>query len=365
MSGDFDFARIMKRFCVAGDFLGAVPYGSGHINDTFAANYSQGGMRVRYLLQRVNSKIFKDVPGLMENVERVCSHARDRLEAAGDTDISRRVLSLVPTVDGRSFFQDRNDDFWRLYIFIEGATGFDVVQNETQAYEAARAFGEFLNLLMDMPGPRLNETIPSFHNTRSRYRAFLDALDADSFNRAIDCRPEIDWMLKREDLSSALLVLYEKGLVRERVTHNDTKLNNVLIDNITNKATCVIDLDTLMPGLSLYDFGDLVRTSTSPAAEDERDLSRVVMQLPMYRALVRGYLDAAEASLSKTEIGSLALGGMVMTFEVGLRFLTDYLNGDAYFKTKRPGHNLDRCRTQMALVESMEQQRGEMDACAG
>jgi Ser/Thr protein kinase RdoA (MazF antagonist) len=270
---------------------------------------------------------------------------------------------LIPTRDRAPFYQDSEGGYWRVYVFIEGATGYDIIENENQAYEAARAFGEFQKLLVDLAGDRLHETIPGFHDTRKRYAAFEAALSADAHNRAADAKTEIAWVLAHKHLTGGLLELHEQGLMPERITHNDTKLNNILIDDNTQEALCVIDLDTLMPGLALYDIGDLIRTSTSPVAEDEPDANKVTMQMSIFKALARGYLEAAGDFLTDTERANLPLAGMVMTFECGIRFLTDYLQGDTYFKTHRPGHNLDRCRTQFALVDSIDTQQEKMNDC--
>ncbi|MFW6154976.1 MAG: phosphotransferase enzyme family protein [Planctomycetota bacterium] len=358
-----DFRSLAAAFRLYGNFVSAVPHGSGHINDTYALTYSQGGAPVRYLLQRVNHTIFTNVPALMDNVSRVCAHAQARLAADGCPDASRRALTLIPTRHGAPFHRDNDGGYWRVYVFIEGATGHDIARTPAQAFEAARAFGAFQTLLVDLPGERLHETIPDFHNTPKRYEAFQAALDADAHNRAIRAKAEIGWLRARRDRASALLDLHRQALVPERITHNDTKLNNVLLDDVTGEALCVIDLDTLMPGLALYDFGDLVRNGTNPAAEDEPDVSTVTMHLPMFDALVRGYLGAAGDVLTPAEIANLPLGGMVVTYEQALRFMTDYLQGDTYYKTRRPDHNLDRSRTQIALVDSIDAQRDAMDAC--
>jgi Ser/Thr protein kinase RdoA (MazF antagonist) len=233
-----------------------------------------------------------------------------------------------------------------------------------QAFQAAKAFGEFQKHLVDLPGKRLCETIPDFHNTPKRFEAFEKALNADSQNRAKSAKAEIEFAIKHKDVSSLLLSLCKEGKIPERITHNDTKLNNVLLDDKTGEAVCVIDLDTVMPGLALYDFGDLVRTSTSPAAEDEKDLGKVKMQMHMYKALVEGYMSTAKDFLTKTEIGHLAFSGKLITLEIGLRFLTDYLSGDTYFKIHRDGHNIDRCRTQFKLVSLIEEQEEEMNRIA-
>lgn len=348
--------HIVSHFPLPGDYLEGRPYGQGHINDTYKITLSQAGTYVNYLLQRINNEIFTDVPALMENIERVCTHAQAKLAAQNRSEPSRRSLTLMPTRQGRAFYQDELNQYWRMYLFVERAIGYDIVQTPQQAREAAKAFGAFQHLLMDLPGKRLNETIPNFHNTAWRYRNFEEALASDPHNRAQQVGPEIKTLQAHATWATALTELD----LPERVTHNDTKLNNVLIDTQTHEAMCVIDLDTVMPGLALHDFGDLVRTSTSPAAEDEQDLSKVCLRMDMYRALLEGYLSSAQAFLTQTEIDHLPLAGKVITFETALRFLTDYLNGDTYFKIHRDGHNIDRCRTQLALIASMEQQEDAM-----
>lgn len=345
------------QFELLGDLVSVEPYGSGHINDTYAATVDQSGRRVRYILQRVNHEIFKNPAGLMANVSRVCSHIRSKLIASGVPDASRRALTLVPTQQGESFYTDSEGGCWRVYLFIERATGHDVVKHVPQAYEAAKAFGAFQGMLADLPDDPLHETIPDFHNTPKRFVNFRSALDADAHNRAAQAHDEIEWVLQHAGLATALTDLKASGIIPERpVTHNDTKLNNVLLDDKSNEAVCVIDLDTVMPGLAGYDFGDLVRTSTSPVGEDAQDLSKVFVQLDMFDALVRGYLSSMREVLTVAEKESLPLAAQVMTFECGLRFLTDFLQGDIYFKTHRVGHNLDRCRAQFKLVQSMQEQ---------
>ena len=359
-----NIADVVSAFHVEGDLQAIVPYGTGHINDTYAVSISLGGTPVRYLLQRVNHEIFKDVPGLMDNVDRVCSHLQKRLKAEGAEDASRRSLHLIQTRTDMPYYLDDNGLYWRMYIFIEGASGHDVIQNERQAYLAARAFAEFQAQLVDLPGERLSESIPDFHHTPKRFAHLKKMIAEDPCGRAASAAAEIEWFLAHAEMADTLIDLKDAGKIPERVTHNDTKLNNILIDDKTDEAMCVIDLDTIMPGLSLYDFGDLVRTSTSPVADDEKDPSKVTMQLPMYRALVEGFLSAGHAYLNETEIEHLAASACTITFECGSRFLSDYLAGDTYFKTKYDDHNLVRCRTQIALIQSMIDQQDDMSACA-
>ena len=346
---------IAQRFQIYGDFLDAAPYGSGHINDTYCLSYNQSGARTRYILQRINHNIFKNPPALMENVQRVTAHLGAK--SAGEPSASRRVPVLVPTHENTSFSQDEQGNFWRSYLFIEDARTYDTVETPRQAFEAARAFGRFQKLLADLPAPRLHDTIPDFHHTPKRFAALEKAIEADAANRAALAKSEIEFALKRKPIAGALL---EAGLP-ERVTHNDTKLNNVMLDDKTGEGICVIDLDTVMPGLALYDFGDMVRTTTSPAREDERDLTKVALQFPMFEALARGYLASASEFLAPVEKRWLAFSGKLITFEIGIRFLADFLAGDKYFKVSREHHNLDRCRTQFRLVELIEQHEDELN----
>ncbi len=353
---------VIHQFTIPGAYLESRPYGSGHINDTFVAAVSQAGTRVRYILQRVNERIFKQAESLMENIHRVTEAAALKLADEGVLDPTRRTLRLIPAMDGRPYTRDAEGRLWRCYLFIEGARTYDVIKNPRQAYEAARAFGAFQKLAAGIKGPRLHETIPNFHNTRARFNRLRDVVEADPVGRLHEVQPEWDFIRSRETLVDTLLDLHARGVIPERVTHNDTKLNNVMIDDATGEGICVIDLDTVMPGLALYDFGDMVRTATSPALEDEPDTSKVRMQMPMFQQLVSGYLSSAKEFLYEAEIAHLAFSGKLITLEIGIRFLTDYLEGDVYFKIKRPSHNLDRCRTQLALVRSIEEQEAAMEA---
>lgn len=352
---DHDIRAIAREFALLGEFLGAEPYGSGHINDTYRLAYQQAGVPVRYILQRINHNIFRNPGALMDNILRVTGHLAAKLN--GQPDAQRRVLTLVPTRSGGGWHADADGNHWRVYLFIENGRTYDAVESPGQAFQAARAFGDFQGLLADLPAPRLHDTIPDFHHTPTRFEALVAAIEADVAGRAEQCRPEIDFILAREQVTGILL----DANLPERVTHNDTKFNNVILDDTTGEGLCVIDLDTVMPGLALYDFGDMVRTTTSPAKEDERDLSKVAMQFPMFEALVRGYLSAAGGFLTSREKELLVFSGKLISLETGIRFLTDFLSGDVYFKVHREGHNLDRCRTQFRLVESIERQEGQMN----
>jgi len=351
----YDVRAIAQQFQIPGEFLKAEPYGSGHINDTYRVGFDQGGTRVNYIFQRINHSIFKKPVALMQNIQRVTAHISSKL--AGQPDFSRRVLTLIPTRAGKNVLCDPQGNYWRVFVFIEKARTWDAVESPKQAFEAAKAFGHFQCLLADLPAPRLHDTIPNFHHTPKRFATLEAAIAADSCNRASQAKPEIEFALKHKSITNVLL----KAKLPERVTHNDTKFNNVMLDDATGEGICVIDLDTVMPGLVLYDFGDMVRTTTSPAKEDEQNLSLVTMQFPMFEALTRGYVQSAAQFLTPDEKKFLPFSGKLITFEIGIRFLTDFLVGDTYFKTHRPGHNLDRCRTQFKLVESIEQQEDKMN----
>ena len=355
---------ISREFHIHGELLHAEPCKVGHINETYSATYNQGGITVRYIHQRINHDVFKDPVGVMDNLSRVTTHLRSKLQEKGARDVTRRTLTVIPARNGLSYFKTEDGDYWRTYVFIERVRTYEAVENAEQAFEAGKAFGGFQSLLVDLPGERLHDTIPYFHNTRRRFEAFQTAINEDRVNRAATAKAEIDWALRHEDLCDVILKELESGRIPERTTHNDTKFNNVMLDADTGKAMCVVDLDTVMPGCALYDFGDMVRTTTSPTLEDELDLSKVKMRIPMFRALCRGYLDAAAQFLNKRERELIAFSGKLITFTIGLRFLTDYLNGDTYFRVHRAKHNLDRCRTQFRLVESIEQQEEEMQKFA-
>jgi hypothetical protein len=355
MSEQDNTTAILRFFQIPGDLAGVEPCGNGHINDTFCAVFYEAGRPARYILQRINSAIFKDPVALMQNIERVTSHLAAKV--AAEPDAARRGLTLVPTHDGRSWHVDAEGRFWRVYRSVENARSYDAPDSPEQAFQAARAFGHFQQVLADLPAPRLHDTIPDFHHTPKRFLALEQAIDADAAGRAVLARPEIEFALARKSIVRVLLDAH----LPERVTHNDTKLNNVMIDSATGEGICVIDLDTVMPGLALYDFGDMVRTGTCQAAEDERDLSKVNIEFPYFEALARGYLASAGTFLTPLEKQHLAFAGKLITFEQGIRFLTDFLAGDTYYKVHRPGQNLDRTRTQFKLVESIEMQEEAMN----
>ncbi|MEG1507615.1 MAG: aminoglycoside phosphotransferase family protein [Akkermansia sp.] len=354
-------AKIGDEFAIEGEFIDGEEIQSGHINTTYRATYMKAdGTKDQYILQRINNQVFKDPRAVMRNVERVTRHInwkvlRIRKDSAGQT------LNLYPARGGRSYTELPDHGLWRCYNFIEGTHTYDIVENTRQAYQAGFAFGSFQDLISDMNPEDLAETIPNFHHTRNRYNRLMSVAELDPKNRLATCREELEFIKKREQDVDTLLNLQQDGTLPTRITHNDTKINNVMMDEKTDQAVCVIDLDTVMPGLVLYDFGDMVRTVTSPADEDEEDLSKVQMRMHMFEAIVNGYLDSAHSFLTEPEIRYLAFSGKLITLEIGIRFLTDYLEGDIYFKTSKPAHNLIRAKTQLKLVECIEAQLPDME----
>ena len=349
-----EIENALSHFQIKGKVKAFEHYGSGHINDTFLVKAERD-----YILQRMNTNIFKNAKELMENVSLVCAFMKKEILKAGG-DPEREGLRLVPTKDGKAYYEDEEDNFFRVYLFVERTKSYNLVEKPEHFYESARAFGHFQNLLAAFPAEKLHETIPDFHNSVKRFARFKEVLEKDAFNRRKDCEEEVQFFLNHEkDLSYAVELLAKKELPL-RVSHNDTKLNNVLFDAETGKALCIIDLDTVMPGLSIFDFGDAIRFGANTAVEDEKDLSKVSLSLPLFSTYVKGFLEGAGGKLTKKEIESLPEGAKIMTLECGMRFLTDYLEGDVYFHTARPGHNLDRARTQIALVKDMEKKWDEM-----
>ena len=356
---------ILNEVIAAYDFpetlLGAVRYGSGHINDTFClVCQPQEGKVIRFILQGLSVAAFPRQDELMENFIGVTSHLRKKIEAAGG-DVMRETLNLVPTRDGKPYYTDSTGKVWRLTNYVEGTV---CLQKATpELFEAsARAFGRFQWLLADYPAETLHEPIVNFHNTEDRLAKFLAALQADKLGRAKEVEAEIRFVMDRKADCSVAVNALQEGKLPLRVTHNDTKLNNVLIDENTQEGVCVIDLDTTMPGLSIYDFGDSIRFGANHSAEDEKDLSKVNFDLELYKRYTRGFLEGARGGLLPAELEYLPWGAKLMTLECGIRFLTDYLDGDNYFHIRYPEQNLDRCRTQFKLVADMEDQWDEMHA---
>lgn len=349
-----DLQEILNHFQLEGPVVSCQRHGNGHINDTYLAVTDTGYRKHRYILQRINHHIFKKPEELMENISGVTRYLYGQIAGQGG-DPSRETLNLIPTPAGQSYYLHSSGEYWRCYDFIENTVCYEKVEHPEDMYECGKAFGNFQRLLAGYPAESLHETIPGFHNTPLRFEALSAAAAADSCGRAAQVKPELEFIRQRQKELSTALDLQKDGILPLRVTHNDTKLNNILFDAVTNKGICVIDLDTIMPGLSLNDFGDTIRFGASTAAEDETDLDKVSLSLPLFEAYTKGFLEGTAGSLTPLETNMLPMGAKLMTIECGIRFLTDYLQGDVYFKTNRPGQNLDRTRTQLKLVGDMEQ----------
>ena len=344
----------IAHFKYEGTLVGECPYGSGHINDTYLLTFDNGDMgQVKVILQRMNSEIFTAPEELMENILNVTAYLRGKIiENGGDPE--RETLNVITTADGKPFFVDSEGEYWRSYKFITDATCFDQVESPDDFYQSAVAFGNFQSLLADYPAETLHETIKGFHDTRARFQVFKKAVEEDVCHRAESVQKEIQFVLDHEDVANVFSEMLDKKEIPLRVTHNDTKLNNIMIDNKTGKGICVIDLDTVMPGLAMNDFGDSIRFGASTGAEDEKDLDKIWCDMDLFDIYAKGFIEGCNGKLTEKEIDLMPMGAKVMTFECGMRFLTDYLEGDHYFKVHREGQNLDRCRTQFKLVTDME-----------
>lgn len=357
---DLKLDEALQGFDFGGEVAGAVRYGSGHVNDTFAVYVQKpDGSPRRFILQKINTRVFKDPQALMENIVGVTDYLK-QIKLKDPAFPKEKILYVLRTKQGEAFFRDSVGGAWRVYNFIEDTICLQSVEKPEQFYSAAKSFGLFLRELEGYPAETLHETILKFHDTRSRFKNFKAALEADTQARAKKVRDEIDFVLKREADCGYLMELLEAGKLPLRVTHNDTKLNNILLNPQTGEGECIIDLDTIMPGLALNDFGDSIRFGANAAAEDETDLNKVVLDLELFEAYTRGYLSVAGDVLTPAELECLPWGAKLMTLECGMRFLTDYLEGDVYFKIHRENHNLDRCRTQFKLVSEIEKHFGEM-----
>lgn len=340
---------ILRQFCLDAEPASCTPYGCGHINRTYLVATAGGRC---YILQKINHHTFRDVAGLMENIELVTEHLRRK------SPDPRSVLTLIRTKDGKSYLE-ADDGYWRVFRFVEDSICLQQPESDADFYESAVGFGTFQQLLSDFPAEKLHETIPNFHNTPDRYRAFHETLTRDPMHRAAQVQPEIEFALARQAEMAALQNALDAGELPLRVTHNDTKLNNVLFDAKTRRALCIIDLDTVMPGSALYDYGDSIRFGAATAAEDERELDKMEMSLERFRVFTRGYVRACPG-LTQKELELLLLGAKVMTMECGVRFLTDHIDGDNYFSIHREGQNLDRAHTQFKLVADMERKWDKM-----
>jgi Ser/Thr protein kinase RdoA (MazF antagonist) len=344
----YDLPFLARQFRTRGEPREIAPIPVGHINDTFLVTATNG----RYVLQRINQIVFTKPVEVMANIVRITEHICTRMATADPESISRQP-QIIPATDGGAYHRETDGEVWRMYNFIEDAVTYDCLQSAPLAREAARMFGWFQRMLIDLPGPPLYETIPGFHNTPRRFERFQEVLKADVANRAKNAQAEIEFVFENAGICHVLYDLVQRGDVPVRIAHNDAKINNVMLDTKTGRGVCIIDLDTVMPGLAVYDFGDLVRTAACAAAEDEQDLSKVAVDIALFEALARGFVAETSLFLTPAERRHLVFGGKLITFEQLIRFLTDYLAGDVYYKVHREGHNLDRTRTQMKLVQSI------------
>ncbi|MCL2243892.1 MAG: aminoglycoside phosphotransferase family protein [Treponema sp.] len=345
---------IIGQFAIYGELTEIKAFGSGHINDTFQSRWNQAGSTVRYTHQRINHNIFIHPDRVMDNILRVTRHIAEKNRTNGIPDWSRRSLTVVPARDGKPWARDTEGGWWRTYLFIENAYTKDTTSSPAEARFLGEGIGLFQKQLSDLPPPELHDTITDFHNMEKRYLRFYEALDKDALNRAKEARSEIDFMRINKDRGASLVCALHEKRIPYRICHNDTKMNNILIDEKDSKALCVIDLDTVMPGTSLFDLGDLIRTVSNSAAEDEQDLSKVDFDIAFFESLLEGYLSQANDFLIPQEIELALESGRNITQIMALRFLTDYLEGDHYYRIRRPSHNLDRCRTQIALIKMMD-----------
>ncbi len=355
---DNNLKEIFESFTAEGTFLKGEPYGSGHIHDTFRIETKEKD-KDDYIVQRLNNKIFKNIPELQQNIERVTVHLQNKLKAIPGSNIKRECLILIPAHDGKSWIVDKEGSFWRMYIFISNHRSYNIVDSPDKAFQGGKAIGRFQAMLADMPGGPLHETIPSFHDIEKRLKTLNNKIAENPAGRVESVRSEISEVLKRAEEMKIILRLGREGKIPSRITHNDTKFNNILLDE-NDKALCVIDLDTVMPGYVHYDFGDAIRTVTNTAAEDEKDLSKVNMNINLFKAYAEGYLSETGKTLNEVEKEYLAFAPRLITYTIGTRFLTDYIDGDNYFKIHHEFHNIQRARAQLKLVMSMEEQYADM-----
>ena len=353
-----DFADIIRQFDINGELISCEPYGSGLINRTYKAEVTFCGVVKRYILQRINSDLFKNVDKLMENITLVTSMAKKRIiEESGNP--LRGTLTVIPSKKGLNYIKTETG-YFRVYIFIENALGYDKIIKNEHFYECAKAFGKFAEMLKNFDCDRLYETLPDFHNTPKRYENFLKSVEEDRFDRVKDVKNEIRFADNYRGMADGITKLLSGGEIPYRVTHNDTKVNNVLIDVFTDKAVCVIDLDTVMKGSVCYDFGDAIRSGCNTELQDCRDLNKVHLRLDLFEEFCKGYLETF-TDITKKEKENLVFSAFIMTYECGIRFLADYLSGDTYFRTVRPRQNLDRCRTQFKLLSEIESKFENME----
>lgn len=353
-----DLRGIFGSFLAEGSFVKAETFGSGHIHDTFLVTTKEKE-KDNYILQRLNSNVFRKIPELQENIERVTNHIRGKLLNIQGSDLKRECVNMIHAKNGKSWITDDEGSYWRLLVFIANHKSYDIVDSPALAYEGGRAVGRFQAMLADMPEPPLHETIPDFHNTEKRLEWFENAVALDPVKRAANLQNEIEFVRERAEKMKIIRRLGREGRIPLRITHNDTKFNNILLD-VNNRALCIIDLDTVMPGYVHYDFGDAIRTAANVAAEDEKELSKISMDINLFKAYAEGYLSETRDILNNVEKEYLAFAPVLVTYVQAVRFLTDYIDGDNYYKIHHEHHNLQRTKAQIRLVESMEEQYGRM-----
>lgn len=360
MSIGCNLEELVSKFKFEGKFMVSENHKCGHINDTYILNFEgKDGYIHRYILQRINTDIFNKPEELMKNFEKITCHLAAKIIKSGG-DRFRETLNIVPTKSNKSYYKTDNGDYFRALVFIEGARTYMMVEKPEHLYTTGKALGKFQQQLSDFPVKELYETIPNFHNTKKRYEALVKSVQEDIKSRVCECLDDIAFVINRSKEVDILTNLIDEGKVPLKVTHNDTKFNNVMIDDITGEGIALIDLDTVMPGLSLYDFGDAIRSGATTALEDERDLSKVNFDINLYENFTKGYLETAKESLTEVEIEYLPFSAKLITLELGMRFLMDHINGDTYFKVDRENHNLDRARNQFKLVSDMEKNMNVM-----
>ncbi len=356
-----DIKELSEKFNIFGDYTDAKPFGNGLINDTFLITYNQAGINTKFIIRKINKSVFKQPEIVVNNSVKVSMHVKNKLISQGEKQISRKTLTFIKTHDDKYFHKDQNEDFWCMVLFFEGSYTIDSVKTKEQAYKSAKAFGKFQKLIIDARLSDYKETIPDFHNTPKRLLAFDKALEADSVGRLKDIEQELNIVNRNRGISEEFADLMQNNKLPIRITHNDTKINNVMLDKETDEGLCVIDLDTVMPGIILNDFGDMVRTSACSVPEDDKDISKVKVQLNVFEALTKGYLEQIADIVDKTEIDKLVFGSKLIVYEQAVRFLTDYLEGDIYYPVLYKDHNLVRAKNQFALLESIFQQEEEME----
>lgn len=353
---DCELQRIAEQFALVGSIVDISPYGNGHINDTYCIRTDEDRL---YIMQRINDNVFKKPTDVMTNISAVTGFLQEKLRNQGGNPM-REAMTLIPTLDGAPYVSASEKDLYRVYVFIDQAVSYDIIESPEIFYNAAKAFGRFQSMLSDFPAEKLKETIPSFHDTYRYYQKFEKAVEEDCVGRCAEVAEEIQFVRDRVNDTKIVTEALVRNELPLRVTHNDTKLNNVMFDEATNDALCVIDLDTVMPGSLLFDFGDAIRFGANTAVEDETDISKIAINLELFEAFTKGYLDELKDCMTQKEMELLPFAAKLLTFECGIRFLTDYLVGDTYFKIHKPKHNLDRARNQFALVADMEKKMADM-----